>query len=197
MGSQKEIWRDVKKYEGKYQISSFGRVRSLPRKSWNGYTYWEQPGRILKLSMLKNGYKSVCLYRDNKPKKFLVHRLVAEAFISNPNNYPQVNHKDENRSNNKMENLEWCTAMYNAHYGNHMRKLTAARRTSKQRNIARKNGRKASKKVLQLTMSGKVVQEWSSMSEAARFGNFRVAGISDCCRGKTKYHAGYKWKYAS
>ena len=108
-----EEWRDIKGYEGLYKISSYGRVYSYHKRD------------TLKLNYNnKNGYYSVKLSKSNICKKFLVHRLVAESFIPNPNNYPQVNHKDENKQNNYVDNLEWCTAKYNCNYGGHNEKLS-------------------------------------------------------------------------
>ena len=103
----KEIWKDIAGYEKMYQVSNLGRVRSLDRYSWNGYKYWLQKGKILKPCQQKSGYLNVDLSNGHsKSHKYRVHRLVAQAFIPNPNNYPQVNHKDEDKSNNKVEKLE-------------------------------------------------------------------------------------------
>ena len=156
MDSQKEIWRDVNGYNGKYQVSNFGRVKSLAKRVWNGQNWWIQPEKILKPQVCRNGYLEVSLSDGHSnQKKHLIHRLVAAAFIPNPNNFPVVNHKDENRQNNNVENLEWCTTMYNTHYGNHLKKLTKIRRKPEFQEMARKNGKKVSKRVLQLTLEGK------------------------------------------
>ena len=113
-----EIWKNIVGYEGKYQISNLGRVKSLKDR----YGYRE---RILKPSTNKRGYKKVVLVKvGEKRKTFLVHRLVAEAFIPNPNNYSEVNHKDENPSNNNVDNLEWCTRKYNINYGTAIERAT-------------------------------------------------------------------------
>lgn len=115
-----EEWRDIKGYEGLYQVSSFGRVRSLDRLSITSKKRQKLKGRYMKLSpgyASDERYLSVTLYKCGAHKKCGVHRLVAEAFIHNPDNLPQVNHKDENPSNNSVDNLEWCTAKYNMNYG--------------------------------------------------------------------------------
>ena len=123
-----EIWRPIVGYEGLYEVSSYGRVRSLDRYDSNNHFL---KGRILKLCADKDGYLNVGLSSNNKVKKYKVHRLVAEVFIPNPNNLPQVNHKDENPSNNRVENLEMCDAKYNSNYGS---------RKDRVRDTAIKNG---------------------------------------------------------
>ena len=144
----KEIWKDIQGYEGRYQVSNLGRVRSLSRKRWNGYTFTNLEGRILKLRLNKNkGYLNVILYDGHRNGKTIeIQRLVAQAFIPNPNNLPCVNHKDENPRNNKVENLEWCDYRYNNNYGNHNLKLSLTKQKKKYKIISIKNGRKTSKR---------------------------------------------------
>lgn len=115
-----EEWRNIPGYEGKYQVSNLGNVKSLPRtrKSKAG-SISEVKGRILKQNTDKDGYKNVALCMDGRLKYFRVHRLVAAAFIPNPDNLPMINHKDENPANNCVENLEWCTNSYNTSYSNY------------------------------------------------------------------------------
>ena len=109
-----EEWRPVVGYEGLYEVSNTGRVRSLDKyDSMNRFLR----GRILRLFTDGLGYLRAQLYSNSKRKSFLVHRLVAQAFIPNPDNLPQVNHRDENPSNDNVENLEWCDAKYNSNYG--------------------------------------------------------------------------------
>ena len=107
----REIWKDIRGYEGKYQVSNIGNVRSLNYRGVKGKV------KRLKTECNNCGYILVFLYKECKPKGYSVHRLVAEAFIPNPNNLPQVNHKDENKANNCVWNLEWCTREYNRNYG--------------------------------------------------------------------------------
>ena len=108
-----EIWRDIAGFEGIYQVSNLGRI-----KSFQGWKRASCPKEfILKSTLANNGYCQVTLYKDTKRKKYLVHRLVAEAFIPNPDGLPHINHKDENPENNKADNLEWCTPLYNNKYG--------------------------------------------------------------------------------
>ena len=116
-----EVWKPIKSYEDHYLISNFGRVKAIKRKIYVGNFCEEkfrefQTDRILKLCDRGNGYYVVTLGNATKKKNFYVHRLVAEHFIDNPNNYPVVNHKDFNPKNNRVDNLEWCTYEYNAGY---------------------------------------------------------------------------------
>ena len=111
-----EIWKDIQNYEGSYQVSNYGRIKSLNYR----HTGKEQ---ILKQSKNKGGYKYILLGSNKKRKYYLIHRLVAMTFISNPRNLPEINHKDENKTNNKVENLEWCTRKYNANYGTRNEKV--------------------------------------------------------------------------
>lgn len=166
----KEIWKPIKDFEY-YFISNFGRVKSTK--------FGKE--RILKLTKDKDGYSIVNLYKNNKSKTFKVHRLVAEAFLPNPYNLPQVNHKDENPQNNIASNLEWCTASYNNNYG------TRNKRIGK----SNTNG-KRSKPVIQYTLDGKFVREWESYRECKRNG---FNHVSECCRGKLKSCGGFIWRY--
>ena len=169
-----EIWKDIKGFEGLYQVSNMGRVKSLRRNI------------ILKSRITRNGYERVNLSANNIPKLYSVHRLVANAFISNPDNLPQVNHKDENRTNNHVDNLEWCTQEYNQNYG-----TINIRKSQKQLNDKNK-----SKVVLQYTLDGTFIKEWKSTMDVQRNLGFAHTHISECCRGKqANYAYGYIWKY--
>ena len=117
---KKEIWKDIKGYEKLYQVSNLGKVRRI--KFINNRTQKDKI-KMLKLIKDKKGYLKINLWKNNKSKMFLVHRIVAETFILNPNNLPQVNHKDENKSNNCVENLEWCSQKYNNNYGNRLNNI--------------------------------------------------------------------------
>jgi hypothetical protein len=125
----KEIWKDIVGYEGRYQISNIGRVRRL------AYAYIDTIGRyrykpecIVMCSPNKFGYIMVDLRVNHSRKRVYVHRLVAQAFIPNPNNLPQINHKDENKANNYVDNLEWCTHAYNQRYGLKNQRMVETRR---------------------------------------------------------------------
>ena len=163
---ENEEWKPVVGYEGLYKVSNQGRVRSLPRNSTSG--------KILKLKTNTDGYLLATLYKDGKSKSYRVHRLVALAFIPNPNNLPEINHKSEEKWLNTVDNLEWCDRVYNINYGNRTKKT--------------------SKPVKQLTLNGELVYIWPSMAEAGRNG-FNHQNICSCCQGKHKTAYGYKWKY--
>ena len=166
-----EIWKPIKGYEGLYEVSNFGRIKSL------NYNHTCK-GKILKQNQIKNGYKSVMLYKDGNGKNYLVHRLVAQAFIPNPNDYKEVNHKDENPQNNIVINLEWCDRLYNVRYG------TGIERRSK----------KKSKPVLQYTLEGNFIKEWKSVTECGING-YNQGHVAACCRGERKTHRGFIWEY--
>jgi hypothetical protein len=172
-----EVWKDIVGYEGIYQISNLGRVKSLERISPQGHKLVET---------IRNTYDNGCgylyidLYDNNaKRNKFSIHRIVATAFIDNPNGLPCVNHKDENKKNNCADNLEWCTHKYNNNYGNHGIKASLAH---KGKNMGADHI--GSRKVICIT-TGKV---FDCISEAAKF--YNIIGrshISGCCRGEHKY----------
>ena len=173
-----EIWKDIKDYEGLYQVSNYGRVRSLKYRKTN-------ISHIMSPACDSNGYLGLYLYKDKNRKRFQIHRLVAEYFIPNPYNLSQVNHKDENKLNNTVENLEWCDSKYNVNFG------------SRNDRVSKKmtNG-KRSKQVLQYKLDGSFVREWPSTRECGRNG-FNQSVIACCCRNEKSYKTayGYLWKY--
>ena len=114
--SMKEIWKDIEGYEGLYQVSNLGRVKSLTKMVGRGKRY-KVCERIVSLQKAPNGYMRLHLDKDGERKYFSVHRLVAQAFVENPNNLPHVNHKNETKTDNAVSNLEWCTPKYNSNYG--------------------------------------------------------------------------------
>lgn len=172
----REIWLPIKDYVGLYEVSNFGNVRSLGNGGSNSKERILRPSEVW-------GYLQVVLYKNGKPKHFRVHRLVAEAFLPNWFDDTQVNHIDENKKNNHVDNLEWCDAKYNTNYG-----------TGIYRMIEKQRNGKLSKPVLQFTKTGEFVKEWPSTSEAGRNG-FDKSTICHCCNGKRKYYKGYIWKF--
>ena len=175
-----EIWKDVVGYEGRYQISSMCRVKSLARK----VRHWRGGERIQKERILKPitdhyGYQVVNLYTGGKQKMLRVHRLVCEAFHENPDGKPCVNHIDENKTNNCASNLEWCTSSENNNHG------TRTERSAKA----------LSKPIGQYTLDGELVKTWSSVSEAQRQTGFSRGNISQAANGKYKNSHGFIWEY--
>lgn len=174
-----EIWKDIKAYEGLYQISNSGNVRSLDRYETNGRTMILYKGKMLSkaISHSNKGYYIVSLSKKGKSTKKYIHRLIAEAFIPNPNNYPCINHKNENKLDNRIENLEWCTDIYNINYGNRNKKAS--------KNI--------SKRIVQISKDNKIIKVWDSIDKAQK--ELKISNISSCCLNKRKTSGGYIWKY--
>ena len=157
-----ETWKAIADYEGIYEVSDLGRVKSL--------CYGRE--RILKLADDRRGYFSVQLCKDGKRKTMLVHRLVAEAFIQNPNNLETVNHKDEDKTNNVASNLEWMTRADNKRY--------------------------SANKLVQMfdKKTGELLATFPSICEAERITGIAQSHISECCVGKRKSSGGYIWRHA-
>lgn len=172
-----EIWKDIKGFEGYYQVSNFGNVKSLYRIVKRGTNYKSVNERILR-PYFHGGYPEVVLTISGNKRTFPIHRLVAEAFIPNPNNLPIINHKDENPSNNCVDNLEWCTYSYNLSYNNIRVKSAISKR----------------KAIRQYTKDGIFIKEWSHAREAAEALNLNKRAIYECCKGRCKTSGGYIWK---
>lgn len=169
----KEIWKDIPGYETLYQASNLGRIRSLYNR---GGKY-----NILR-QQIKRGYYQVGLRKDGIRKWHQVHRLIAFAFIPNAEMHPVVNHKNENKLDNRVENLEWCTVSYNNTYGDRIKRVIS----------------KTSKPVLQYDLAGNFIKEYPSLREAGNSINVKsLANISQCCSGKYKQANGYIWRYKS
>lgn len=162
-----EVFLRIEDYDD-YYVSNLGRVLSLKGKK----------ERFLKARIGKDGYYYVTLNKKGKKKSFKVHRLVAKAFIPNPDNLPCINHKDENKLNNHIDNLEWCTQKYNINYG-----------TAKIR-WANKNKRR----VACYTLSGEFVKEYTGIIDLEKEG-FKHSAVSAVCRGRRIQHHGYKFRY--
>lgn len=176
-----EIWKDIKDYEGLYQISNYGRVKSLERFLCKRHVLC----KILKSGKDKQSYELVALSKANKLKTFRVHRLVAQAFIPNPDNKPQVNHIDGNKQNNNVDNLEWCT---NGENGKHA--WDNGLRTKKYG-----KDRYNSRSVYQLTDDYKIIKVWDSIMDIERLLGFNHSDISQCCKHKMNKSHNFIWRY--
>lgn len=166
-----EEWRDIPGYVGLYKVSNFGNVKTIKRQGTDD--------RILKLTKARNGYLNIALCKDGTYKRFGVHRLVAMAFLDNPGALPCVNHKDENKENNVLSNLEWCSHQYNNNYG------TAKERATRSRY----------KSCVGMWEDGKI-REFNSCTIASRETGISQGNIWGACNGLWKTAGGVRWKYA-
>ena len=182
----KEIWKPIVGYENEYEVSNLGNVKHLAnlKQEYSKYYIPTKKDKILKATD-SHGYKTVILIKNNTSKRVYVHRLVAQAFIPNPNNLPQVNHKDEKKTNNKVDNLEWCSSKYNANYGT---------RNEKMKKIKLE---KYAKKVIKYDLNGKFIAEYESIEDTARKNNVTGQAITRCCKGKLKKCKNYIFKFKS
>lgn len=181
----KEIFKDILGFEGMYQVSNLGRVKSCRRLRSDGRLVEEC---IMKQLTIKKGYKRISLYKDNKNRSFLVHRLVAMAFIPNEKNLPQIDHINYDTSDNRVENLRWCTARQNVHYcmENGRRYIITPEVSPNCRRVAK------------LDMQGKEMEIYHSLGEAHRQNpKSSISKISAVCRGERKSSGGFKWEFRS
>ena len=170
-------WKKVKGYEDCYEVSSKGDIRTIPREVQTRNHPRMVPERILKPQQDKDGYLMVCLSKNNIKTSKKIHRLVAEAFLENPNGYSSINHKDENKRNNSVDNLEWCSSLYNTRYGTGIERRTAKRR----------------KAVVALNSNGDSFY-FTSITEASKKLGISHSCIIACLNGKQKTSGGYIWK---
>lgn len=168
-----------------YLIETDGRIFSTIRNKW------------LKASIGNNGYYGIELRNEKGHKRMPVHRLVALTYIPNPNNYPQVNHKDENKLNNNVDNLEWCTSYYNMTYGTLTERRVAHTDYSKPcyRENAIKNGKTVCRPVERYTKSGEYIDSFESATDAKRKLKLKSTHITECCKFQRKSSNGYVWRY--
>lgn len=179
-------WKDIVGYENEYQINQFGEIRTLKNSP-----------KLKKYDVLKpqiskrNGYVYQMLYKNGKEKLLRVHRLVAMAFLPNPNNLPQVNHKDGNKQNNSVDNLEWCEQSDNM---KHAYKNGLQTPSENQRKAIINTNKLKQKKVCQIK-DGEVINTFSGISEASRQTKISISCISRCCNLKRKSTNGYEWRF--
>ena len=180
-----EEWRPIVGYEGKYEVSNMGNVKSLERTVWDNRGYYKTiQERIMKLGKNIDGYLQVGLYRERKRKFYLVHRLVATAFCENPHGYTEVNHIDEDKTNNCAENLEYCSRSYNLTYNDRAKKA------------GKKAGKKRSKPVIGIDKVTGLIVEFLSAKEAESHTGIAQSHICACCKGKQKSAGNFYWYYA-
>ena len=182
-----EVWRDIQGYEGLYQVSNKGRVKSVERYDSLGRAVKE---RILYQHKEKKGYMRVSLSKFGIQSYFKVHRLVANAFIENHDKLPQINHIDEDKCNNTVSNLEWCTNQYNSSYGTRVDRILSSRGQSRKQ---KPNGRR---KISQYTRDGVLLKTWDNAKEVKKSIGIDNGDIAKCCKGIYKQVGGYRWKYA-
>lgn len=179
--THKEEWKDIKEYEGKYQISNLGNVKALDYKR-------TKKEKILKPRINSTGYMVVNLYKNAKFKTFKIHRLIAQAFIINPENKPCINHIDGNKLNNSIDNLEWCTYRENTIHA-----IKNGLASSPKPRYGLDNYK--AKSVKQYSLDGKFIKHWDCIREASKYLN--ATHISDVCKGKRKSSKGFIWRYST
>ena len=176
-----EIWKNIVGLEGRYMVSNLGRVKSLAHGQ----------ERILKGQISDRGYHTVMLRVDGHNKMYKVHRLVAIAFLDNPNHLPEVNHKDENRLNNVVDNLEWCTHHYNVCYGHRAQHFVETLKSNPNRNM----GGLSRRAVDRIDADGNIVH-YENITIASHDVNGCTGAICACAKGKKKTYKGYVWRYS-
>lgn len=202
--TEKEEWRDIKGYEGRYQISNMGRVISLERavdmivKGSNCKRLVKS--KILKIHINRYGYQYVSLRKsgESKSKNLSIHQLVAKSFILNTKNYSCVNHKDENKLNNRYDNLEWCSEKYNNNFGKHNQNISNSLKgkAKSEDHILKIIESRNRFPVFQIDMKdGVILEEYRSMREAERSTGIFESNISQCWKGRTRSAGGFRWKY--
>ena len=189
-----EIWKDIKGYEGLYQVSNLGNVKSLGRITYGGkYGTHKLKEKILKTTGTGKYYQ-VILRKNSKNKSFYIHRLVGIAFIDNINNYSDINHKDGNTHNNNLNNLEWCTRSDNIKHS-----YKALKRKASVKGFIEYN-EKQKRKINQYDLNGNFIKTWDSIKDAENYLNLKFSGsICECCqhrRGRKSAY-GYKWEYVN
>ena len=183
-----ENWKDIKGYEGFYQVSNLGRVKSLERDVYysNGAVHHVDE-KILAFNLNRGGYQYVALSLNGKAKSIKVHRLVAEAFIPNPENKPMVNHRNEIKTDNTVENLEWCTASYNNNYGTRNVRMIQNRRSYKLGNHPQAKP----------VFCEELNKTFDCITRAGEELGICVSSIRSVCKGKLKTAGGFHWRYAN
>lgn len=195
-----EEWKPVLGFEGTYEVSNYGNIRSLDRRFLDKRNRFQfKKGKVLSCKTDKDGYKSCGLWKNGKRYDRRIHRLVWEAFYGKIENDLTINHKDEVRDNNYLGNLELMTIAENNNYGHHQEnsrntrlKLYAKRKAEKEQIIKEKKSRK--KILYQYSIDGELIKKWDSVKEAQTA--YKTSHISDCCLGRRNKTKGYIWMYS-
>lgn len=196
MKAENEIWKDIPGYEGLYQVSNLGRVKSYDMKvSHNHGGVAIRKGRVLKQVITKWGYNLVSLCKNGTKKQLSVHRIVANSFLENKELKPQVNHKNGIKTDNSLDNLEWCTSFENMQHA--VKTKLYVVKSGKQSHMFGKTGFQSnvSKRIIQYNLNGEIIRIHGSIKQAALEINGCSSSISLCCRGKIKTSSNYKWSY--
>ena len=186
-GNNMEIWKDIEGYEGLYQVSTFGNVRSLNYRHHGGVS-------VLHQYKLPQGYMIVYLYKNKKGKMFYVHRLVGQTFLENHFNYPEINHINEKQWDNRVENLEWCSSKYNTNYSREKHPERYFTTIDGKRTL--KTTKYSAYEVHQKSLEGQIIKTWNNIAEIVRELGYSNSPITRCCLGMNKTAYGYKWEFA-
>jgi hypothetical protein len=191
-----EVWKDIEGFEGLYEISSLGRIRTIPHNVDHGKRTRVVSKRILKIGVKSNGYQHIKIYKDTKQYTYYIHRLVAMAFLSNPNGWSDVNHKNGIKSDNRVENLEWCSRSANQLHSSRVLK-------NKIGCYGKGHLSPHSIPIIQYTLNNEYIKEWASATEVQRELGIKESNIRKCLY--TLYHnpltkrqytaGGFKWRY--
>ena len=200
---EKEIWVDIEGYEGYYQVSNMGRVRSVERTVWDNRGYYKTVHeKILRTRKNGYGYVLITLNQAGKSKTYTVHRLVASAFLDNSDNLPEVNHKDEDKQNNCADNLEYCSRSYNNTYNGRAKK--AGKKASEKlkgrkqsEECIKKRAEKLSKPIIGIDRVTGLIVEFQSAHEVERQLGIAQQSICACCKGKQKTAGNFYWMYSN
>lgn len=189
MNNENEMWKDIPGYESLYKINNIGIVKSLERFVNNGHKDILKKEKIRKNHKNKDGYLFIRLSKNGITKGYSVHRLVAQAFIPNPNNYPEINHIDGNKLNNAISNLEWCNRTKNVRHSFELGLNKGG--------MYGKYGKNhhSSKKVAQYDLNNNFISSFESATDSSQRTKVDLSSISKCCLDKQKTAGGYKWKY--
>ena len=189
MLSDEEIWRDIKGYEGLYEVSNLGQIKSLDRYKYTkgryGIMKTKIKGRLLKPCLNHDGYEEIVLSKDGKSKMYRLHRIVAETFINNFDNKNQVNHKNGNKLDNKVQNLEWCNCKDNIHHALKNNLMKPAK--GKEHYMAKEVGK--------YNENNQLIEKYDTIVQAGKLNKISDTNIIHCLKGRTKKAGGYKWKY--